>query len=209
MLHLVVGDGARRNALGEADWAALTGRVRAATAPDSGLRALVLSGHVGSLSAGSDMHEWAEADRTAVVGTVAVMEDCFRALEDSRLPVVAAVEGVAAGAGCQLALAGDLVVMGASARIGMPVARLGILASPAFAARVAARVGAALAADLYLTARPPEAVAAAKTALHAVSPPERHLGVGTTEGPPTRASVAPIPFRDAVRRFLAPATRSA
>lgn len=245
VLHLVVGDGERRNALGEDDWASLGRLVGDVGTGATGIRAVVVSGHGGSFSAGSDMREWVDAQRTDVERAFTTMEGCFRAIEDCPLPVVAAVEGVAAGAGCQLALACDLVVMAESARIGMPIARLGILASPAFAARVSSRVGPALAADLYLTgrllaadearaaglvsrvvpdgsttrraldlaasiaARPPEAVAAAKAAIHLVAQPERHVVPATGSPTPTLPSVATDAFHDAVRRFLEPPARPA
>lgn len=80
-------------------------------------------------------------------------EKAFRAVERCPVPVVAQVQGVAAGAGCQLALACDLRVMGESARIGMPIARLGILPSPAFAARLVRLAGQALARELLYTGR--------------------------------------------------------
>ena len=88
-----------------------------------------------------------------VQSTFRYMEECFVALEQAPMPVLAAVEGVAAGAGCQLALSADILVMADSARIGMPVARLAILASTAFIARVSRRAGKAVTADMYLTGR--------------------------------------------------------
>lgn len=152
LVTVEIGDGTRRNALGDADWRALGKAVREA-GTTSGVAAVLVLGHGGQFSAGSDLTEWADADADDVDRSFAVMEDCFRAVEDVPVPVVASVEGLAVGAGCQLALACDLVVMGESASIGMPIVRLGILTSPAFAARVSSRVGSALAADLYLTGR--------------------------------------------------------
>lgn len=241
VVTLELGDGTRRNALREADWVDLRDTV-AAVGRAGTARVMVLVGHGGTFSAGSDMTEWADAGPDDVDHTFATMEQCFQVVEDCAVPVVAAVEGVAAGAGCQLALSCDLVVMGESARIGMPIARLGILASPAFAARVASRVGSALAADLYLTGRllgaaearaaglvarvvpdtevvsqathlahaithtSPEAVRAAKRAIHAVTQPERLVhDAGGRAG----RSVAFEDFRPAVRRFLSTRRRPA
>jgi cyclohexa-1,5-dienecarbonyl-CoA hydratase len=67
-------------------------------------------------------------------------------------PVVVAVHGAALGGGCELMLAGDVVLAGADARIGQPEIRLG--AFPPFAAAVLPRiVGRQRALDLILSGR--------------------------------------------------------
>ncbi|TWP38594.1 enoyl-CoA hydratase/isomerase family protein [Leekyejoonella antrihumi] len=152
VVTIVVGDAHRNNALGEADWGRLAQEVTSAAQAD-GIRAVVLSGHGETFSTGFDMAEWEDADLAAVNRCFTAMEHCFRTIERAPVPVIAAVEGAAIGAGCQLALACDLAVLGMSARIGMPIARLGILASPAFVERITAKTGATLASDLYLTGR--------------------------------------------------------
>ena len=147
-----IGDGTRRNSLGRADWRALELLVERISA-DPAVSVIVVAGCGDTFSAGSDLNDWNGASREDIERGFEEMESCFQTIERSSLPVIAAVEGVAAGAGCQLALACDLVVMSASARIGMPIARLGILASTAFAIRLSRRTGTAVAADLYLTGR--------------------------------------------------------
>lgn len=238
LVTVEIGDGTRRNALGEADWRALGEAVRSA-GDTSGVDVVLLVGHGGQFSAGSDLAEWADADADDVDRTFAVMEACFRAIEDAPVPVIAAVEGVAAGAGCQLTLACDLVVMGVSAQIGMPIVRLGILTSPAFAARVSSRVGSALAADLYLTGRLLSAREAQGAGLVARVVPDRQVvatardlaaTIARRPAPAVRAAKAAIhrvgqpgrsvedapgravafdDFRGAVRRFLSMRRRPA
>jgi enoyl-CoA hydratase/carnithine racemase len=114
---------------------------------------IVIASHGDTFSAGSDLNDWKGASHEEIEQSFDEMEACFQTIERSPVPVVAAVEGVAAGAGCQLALACDIVVMATDARIGMPIARWGILASKAFAIRLSRRAGTAVAADLYLTGR--------------------------------------------------------
>jgi enoyl-CoA hydratase len=167
-----IGDGSRLNALGRAEWRALDDVVARISA-DPDVLAIVIAGCGTAFSAGSDLNEWADSTMEDVEQSFDVMEACFQTIESSSVPILAAIEGIAAGAGCQLALACDVVVMSHTARMGMPVARLGILASRAFAVRVSRRCGTAMAADLFLTGR----LLSADQSLHAglvtrVVPPE-------------------------------------
>lgn len=149
---LTVGDGSRRNALGNEGWAALAGcAVEVAQRPS--VRAVVVRGSGGDFCAGSDLRSWREAADEPVRETFRLMERALRALEAVPVPVVALIEGAAAGGGCQLALACDLRVVAEDSRIGMPIARLGILPSAAFAGRLAQVAGPGLARELLFTGR--------------------------------------------------------
>ncbi|MBL1098598.1 enoyl-CoA hydratase/isomerase family protein [Streptomyces coffeae] len=147
-----VGDGTRRNALPGRAWQRLAAQVEELGAAPS-LRVLVIRGEGDTFCAGSDMSDWADAGTGYVEESFAHMERAFTAIEECPVPVIAEIRGAAAGAGCQLALACDLRLMADSARIGMPIARLGILASPAFAARMVAVAGPAAARELLYTGR--------------------------------------------------------
>ncbi len=126
------------------------------------------------------MTDWVDADSGYVEESFAHMEAAFSAIEDCPVPVIAEIRGVAAGAGCQLALACDLRLMADSARIGMPIARLGILASPAFAARMVALAGPAVARELLYTGRLVDARTAVGLGLADDSVPEEHLAARTS-----------------------------
>jgi enoyl-CoA hydratase/carnithine racemase len=93
--------------------------------------------------------------------------------------VVAKVTGVAAGAGCQLALACNLRVSGRRALIGMPIARLGILASPSFAARLSMLAAPGAARDLLYTGRLIGSAEAARLGLVTRLVPEAELDLAT------------------------------
>ncbi|HEX3650359.1 MAG TPA: enoyl-CoA hydratase/isomerase family protein [Pseudonocardiaceae bacterium] len=148
--RITVGNGLRRNALTAAAWAELERLVDELGARER-VRAIMVRGHGDTFCAGSDISEWLDADPDFVEESFARMEAAFRAIERCPVPVVAEIEGAAAGAGCQLALACDTRYMAESARIGMPIARLGILATPAFAARLTALAGPAVARALLYT----------------------------------------------------------
>ncbi|MCB0881973.1 MAG: enoyl-CoA hydratase/isomerase family protein [Thermoleophilia bacterium] len=76
------------------------------------------------------------------------------ALAECRLPVVAAVNGAAFGGGLELAVACDWRVAAASARLGMPAARLGVVYAPEGLLRFIDCMGPARARMLFLTGRP-------------------------------------------------------
>ena len=162
--ELTVGDGTKRNALTSRAWDNLAQQVRVC-GEDGSAGVIVIRGRGDTFCAGSDIGEWLDAEPEFVEESFARMETAFQAIEQCPVPVVAAIHGVAAGAGCQLALACDLRFMASSARIGMPIARLGILASPAFAARMTRSAGPVVAGELLYTGRLLDAADAVRTGL--------------------------------------------
>ena len=150
--RVVIGPGVRRNALNSGAWAGIE-RAFDALMSDDMLRVVVIEGESEWFSAGSDIREWVDATPSEVELSFARMEAACAAIEALPVPVIAKVRGAAAGAGCQLALACDMRVLASDASLGMPIALLGILVSPAFANRLTARAGAATARELLYTGR--------------------------------------------------------
>ena len=81
-------------------------------------------------------------------------EAALAALDAVEVPVVAAMGGHAFGGGLELALACDLRVCAAGAKLGMPPARLGVVYSHTGLRRFVDAIGAARTRELFLTARP-------------------------------------------------------
>jgi enoyl-CoA hydratase/carnithine racemase len=77
----------------------------------------------------------------------------FDAIDQSPIPVVAAVHGVVFGGGFELALLADVIVAERSARFAFPELRLGLVPGFGGLPRLARDVGNAVARDLLLTGR--------------------------------------------------------
>ena len=91
---------------------------------DPACRALVLTAEGDRyFSAGADLTELAGDGPADLVGSIEVTGR----LEGSRLPVIAAVNGIAYGGGCEIALACDLRICAEDARFGQPEIKLGFI----------------------------------------------------------------------------------
>jgi enoyl-CoA hydratase len=145
-----------RNAL-DADAAARIDAALRRLERDDRLRVGVLTGRGGHFSAGKDI-------KAAVAGRPEglIAERGFAGLTRAvrGKPLIAAVEGYALGGGCELALACDLVVAGASARFGLPEVCRGLVAPEGGLVRLPRRIPPAIAAELLLTGRQLDAVQA-------------------------------------------------
>jgi enoyl-CoA hydratase/carnithine racemase len=131
---LTLNQPARRNPLSEGMLAALSAEF-AAIAADKSVRAVVLAALGPAFCAGHDLKEMtarrADADRgrayfADILARCAAMMQAIVALPQ---PVIAAVEGVATAAGCQLVATCDLAVAGADARFATPGVHIGLFCS--------------------------------------------------------------------------------
>jgi len=81
------------------------------------------------------------------------LRDAFTELEDLPMPVLAALEGAAFGGGLELALAADLRIAGAEARMGLVETSLAIIPGAGGTQRLPRLIGAARAKELIFSAR--------------------------------------------------------
>jgi enoyl-CoA hydratase/carnithine racemase len=117
----------RRNAMTEELTAAWTAAI-AELATDRSLRAVVVTGQGSAFCAGGDL-SWIESGGAAVDPLRTKMLAFYRAwlsVRELEVPVLAAVNGPAIGAGLCLALAADLRYAAPTARFGAPFAALGM-----------------------------------------------------------------------------------
>jgi 2-(1,2-epoxy-1,2-dihydrophenyl)acetyl-CoA isomerase len=99
--------------------------------PGSGARVLVLTGAGRGFCAGQDLGDRAVAPGSAAVDLGESIDKYYKplvlALHHLPMPVIAAVNGVAAGAGANIALACDLVIAARSANFVQAFAKIGLL----------------------------------------------------------------------------------
>src|SRR6202789_2871401 len=109
------------------------GEVRQALSsiPESGARVLVLTGAGRGFCAGQDLGDRAVAPGSQGVDLGESLENRYNplvlSLHNLAMPVIAAVNGVAAGAGANIALACDIVIAARSATFVQAFARLGLI----------------------------------------------------------------------------------
>lgn len=110
----------------------------------AGIRALVITGRGTSFCSGADLgHVYGAGFRTALYGML-------HSLTALRVPVIAAVNGPAIGAGTQLAIACDLRVAAPSAIFSVPTARNGLAVDPWTVRRLALLAGGGVARTMLL-----------------------------------------------------------
>ena len=125
---------AQRNSLSEALIAELQRTVDRCSA-DAAVRAVVLAANGPAFSAGHDMKEMTarrsdpDGGRAYFAGLMGACAAMMQAIQRSPKPFIAAVEGVATAAGCQLVATCDLAVAGAEARFATPGVNIGLFCS--------------------------------------------------------------------------------
>jgi enoyl-CoA hydratase/carnithine racemase len=128
VLVLTLSDPATRNTLSHAVIAAGIEALNTAEA-DPELRGVVLCGAGGHFCAGGNLQGLLERRRSGPPAQVRMLEHLHQFVEALRVfpkPVIAAVEGAAAGAGFSLALACDLIVAADDARFILSHGRIGL-----------------------------------------------------------------------------------
>jgi enoyl-CoA hydratase len=145
---------AARNALTFAMYDRIAAVCRDANA-DASLKAVVLTGSGDAFVAGTDIAQFVDfKEASQALEYERRMDAWLGAIEDVRVPTIAALRGPVVGGGLAIAAACDLRVAAPSARFGVPVARtLGNCFSAANLVRLAALVGLGRVKELVLTAR--------------------------------------------------------
>ena len=123
--------------------------------------------------AGADIRELADLEPLAAAELSRRGQAVFRTIEQSRKPIVAAVNGFALGGGCELALACHIRVASESARFGLPEVKLATFPGYGGTLRLPRLVGRGRALEMILTGEMIDAAEAYRIGLvNRVVPPE-------------------------------------
>jgi 2-(1,2-epoxy-1,2-dihydrophenyl)acetyl-CoA isomerase len=92
-----------------------------------GIRALILTGEGRGFCSGQNLKASEALGEDIAAGVMRFYWPAFKALRECRVPVVVAVNGVAAGGGFSLAMAGDMIVAARSASFIQVFSRIGLV----------------------------------------------------------------------------------
>jgi enoyl-CoA hydratase len=129
---------------------------------DPEYRVVIVTGAGGRhFCGGADLRDFAERARNRAAASqgkggdfVSPRRDLFSALEESRVPVIAAINGAAMGGGCEIALACDIRIIADTATIGLPEIRFGALPAGGGTQRLPRLVGPGIAKEMIMTGLP-------------------------------------------------------
>jgi 2-(1,2-epoxy-1,2-dihydrophenyl)acetyl-CoA isomerase len=164
-------------------------------ARDDDVRVLVLTGAGRAFCAGLDLSappELPTATRADRLDPFAWVGRWVRSVVGCEKPVIASVNGPAAGAGFGLALACDVRIVASSARLTAGYARRGLSPDAGVSYFLPRHVGLARAADILLTGRDVDAAEAERIGLATLVVPDAELASSTAKYAATLAAGAPF-----------------
>ncbi|MDX8535889.1 enoyl-CoA hydratase/isomerase family protein [Mesorhizobium sp. VK25A] len=164
---------------------------------DDQVRVIVLTGEGRAFCVGADLKEHGKGERTPrqqrdylVLGN----EVCRR-IQCSRLPVVAAVNGFASGAGAEMAISSDFILMKESALLWLPEVSIGTFIGGGVSGILPRLVGLARARELIMTDRRVNGREAAAIGLALRAFDDEKFEAGVDEFVQMLASKAPLSMR--------------
>ncbi len=143
---------------------------------DPAIRGIVLTGEGANFAAGADIKEIAQITDAAAGEAISLeAHRLVRVIEDSEIPVVAAINGYCFGGGCELVLACHLRIASDKARLAQPEIKIGIVPGMGGMVRLPRLVGMAKALEILLTGEPVSAQEALRIGLVNLVVPEMEL----------------------------------
>ncbi|MEE9150498.1 MAG: enoyl-CoA hydratase-related protein [Thermoplasmata archaeon] len=143
---------------------------------DDRIAVVIITGEGRAFVAGADIKEMMDKNPIEAREFTKLGQAVFKEIENMNKPVIAAVNGVALGGGCELALACDIILASEKARLGFPEVGLGIHPGFGGTQRLPRLIGKARAKELIFTAKILNAKEAERIGLvNKVVPPDKLL----------------------------------
>lgn len=142
----------KKNALSRALFAELNNALDAAAADDE-VSVVVITGADGVFCAGADIKDLAVLPDVATAYMDDFTGQTWQRLINYKKPLIAAVDGVALGGGCEMAMACDIIYASENAQFGQPEVLIGAMPGAGGTQRLTRAVGKSLAMEICLSGR--------------------------------------------------------
>jgi len=161
------------NALNRATWRELAQAMDLAD-EDKEVRVVVITGAGRAFCAGDDINDLATIkDAFDAKAYFKEISQAIRKVEEFRKPIIAAVNGLAYGGGCEITMVCDMAIASENARFAQPEGKIGAW-PPLAAVRLPSIIGKQKALEIMLTGEPIDAKEAERIGLvNKVVPPEQ------------------------------------
>ncbi len=160
---------------------------------DESVRALVFIGTGRVFSAGADIAEIvAMPSSTAFLRFLESIQGIYDEIESLGRPTIAALNGLAYGGGCELALACDLRIMAESAKLGVPEVLIGMLPGGGGTQRLPRLLPPAVAKQMIFFGEPLDAETAVRHGVANVVVPDDHVEQTAREWAKRLAALPPL-----------------
>jgi enoyl-CoA hydratase / 3-hydroxyacyl-CoA dehydrogenase len=176
-------------------WGSVEGRARAL---------VIASSNIFTFSAGADIKEFGKASEAEGAQLVEDAHRFLRGMERSSTATVAAVNSIAFGGGCELAMACDFRIAAESATFGQPEINLGIIPGFGGTQRLPRLVGESKALEMNLTGDPIDAYEAHRVGLANQVVPDHELFDTALSWARKLAEQAPLAIEEIKRRSARP-----
>ena len=143
----------RRNALSADMWEAIPSLVDEANLHSNVKVIIIHGGNAGAFAAGADISEF-ESMYSSVKSSIkfsTIVSAALDAIENSKKPTIAAIDGACVGGGVSIAMACDLRIASEDSKLGVTPSRLGIVYPVGDTRRLIEIVGLSVAKELLLT----------------------------------------------------------
>ncbi len=115
------------------------------------VRVVIITGEGKAFCAGADIKMFSKSNAYQARRIVEELGKVLEEFEDLDVPIIAAVNGVAVGGGCEIAMDCDIIIASEKARFGQPEINLGIIPGAGGTQRLARLIGWKRAMELCLT----------------------------------------------------------